>query len=82
MVCTGYRHRALTPRQEQAVANALAGGASVEALARSHGVTTRTIYRAARRANVPTFTAHVGGFTADFRLEDGYPIQQTPWVPE
>ncbi len=78
---TGFRARALTPDQETAIAAALAARADIRAVADAYGVSVRTIYRARDRAKRPAYEVDVAGYRATFQLEDGLPIQVTPWVP-
>lgn len=76
-----FRFRALTPDQEVAIKAAHAGGAEVGALAGSYGVSPRTIWRAIRRGGCERHLVTVGDMRATFEIEDGMPVQVTPWVP-
>lgn len=82
MNCAGYRWRGLTPAQQQRIRATYAAGATTEALATAYGVSQRTIQRYVARGGRPTYSVTVAGFTATYELEDGYPVQVTPWVPE
>lgn len=77
----GWRWRALTPDQEAAIAAAHAAGAEPKALADAYCVHVRTIWRAISRASRERHDVVIGEMRATFELEDGVPVQVTPWVP-
>ncbi|HEY8773559.1 MAG TPA: hypothetical protein VIM05_03225 [Gaiellaceae bacterium] len=77
-----FRFRALTPAQELAVQRAAQHGAAFEDLATAYGVSERTIRRAIVRERRATYEVQLAGHRATFELEDGAPVQVTPWVPE
>lgn len=78
---TVLRWRAITPGQAIEIRKAWMAGARARDLAVAYGCHVRSIYRAIYRANAPMTEVHVAGFRATFQVEDGLPIQVTPWVP-
>jgi DNA invertase Pin-like site-specific DNA recombinase len=80
-VSGGYRHRALTPAQVQAVGRSLAAGVPAATLARIYGCHVRTIYRARHAAQLEWTRVVVGEWAAEFYLTEWGPIRCTPWVP-
>lgn len=76
-----FRYRALTPEQELAVKAAHEAGASLPQLAGQYAVTQRTICRTIQRVPRERHVVEIGGFRATFEIEDGVPIQASPWVP-
>jgi DNA invertase Pin-like site-specific DNA recombinase len=76
-----YRYRALTYEQERAVRDAMRRGANAKALATAYGCHVRTIYRTLDRGTRKPITVRLGDYQAVFELDEGIPVQTTPWVP-
>lgn len=83
-VASGYRWRRLSPAQITEIARRLPPGSPFEvrqALADEYGVVLRTIDRARVYAQRERHRVELAGYVATFELENGEPIQVTPWVP-
>lgn len=80
-VAPGYRFRVVTPEQEAALRAARESGARVADLAAAYGISVRAAYRAIARAGRPSYEVVVADRRATFQVEDGTPVQVTPWVP-
>lgn len=81
MLASGYRHRATTPEQALAIKAAFEEGTRAVDLAAAYACSVRAIYRAIERAGRPRYDVVVAQCRATFQLEDGTPVQVTPWVP-
>lgn len=77
-----FRWRALTPSQAQAIARAVAAGVKVSVLAAEYGVSTRTIYRAARYGRADYVTVRLSGWRAEFVLTHLGPMRMTVWYAD
>jgi DNA invertase Pin-like site-specific DNA recombinase len=76
-----YQWRRLTPEQEAAVLGMRQARIRVALIARSYGVSKRTIYRILERRRQPTVTVRIRHWKAPFIVTDEGPMQAGPWVP-
>lgn len=76
-----YVPRRLTDEQAAAIRQALEGGVRARLLARSYGVSLKTIYRARHRAEEPVQSIRIGDWTGRFAITDEGPVQVEPWRP-
>lgn len=71
--------RSLTPEQARAIVAELENGVRAGDLARSYGVTKRTIYRQVYYAQWPIVAIAVGPWRASFALTPTGPRRLTDW---
>jgi len=78
----GFKWRALTPSQAQAIARARTAGVPVDQLAREYGVSTRTVQRAAAYGRAEYTVVRVAGWRAEFVVTHVGPMRMTPWYAD